>query len=125
MTFAVEVHASVRIAGLDRGALEKVFFGMGNVLCDAEAEVADLLDHAVSVDLGEKLVTIDVTARGKTINEADTLAKAAVLLAMKATGGAPANAAQLRKFALDDSSRVVDALAAHDVDVVSNELALA
>ena len=124
MTLAVEVRAIVHIPSLDRDALTNVFFGMGDVLTDVEAEVADVLDHAVSVDLGRNIVTIDVTARGDSIENADTLAKSAVLLAMKATGGSPSSADVLRRFALSGSS-VVEELAEHDVDIVSRELVLA
>ncbi|MEN0023223.1 MAG: hypothetical protein AAGC61_08065 [Microbacterium sp.] len=123
MTLAVEVRANVHISGLDRGELEAVFFGMGDVLSDIEDEMPEVLDHAVSVDLGRKRVTIEVTAKGSTVEEADTLAKAAVLMAMKATGGAPASAEHLRQFALSGSS-VVEELAANDVIVESNELVL-
>lgn len=124
MTLAVEVRANIHIPDLDRDALERVFFGMGDVLTDIEGEAHEVLDHAVSIDLGRKLVTIEVTARGVTIDEADAMAKAAVLLAMRATGGAAATADQLRQFALGGSS-VVDELAARDIDVVSRELVLA
>lgn len=124
MALAVEVLARVHISGLDREALTNVFFGMGDVLSDVEDEVSDVLDHAVSIDLGRKLIQIEVTARGASVEEADTLAKACVLVAVKATGGSPANADQLRQFALSGTS-VVDELAAHDIDITSHELVLA
>ncbi|GEC76437.1 hypothetical protein [Microbacterium maritypicum] len=124
MTIAVEVRANIQIPDLDRDALEKVFFGMGDVLTDLEDEVPEVLDHAVSIDLGRKLVTIEVTARGASVDEADSMAKAAVLLAMRATGGAAATAEQLRQFAVGGSS-IVEELAARDVDLVSHQLELA
>lgn len=124
MTIAVEVRANIQIPDLERDALEKIFFGMGDVLTDLEDEVPEVLDHAVSIDLGRKLVTIEVTARGASVDEADSMAKAAVLLAMRATGGAAATAEQLRQFAVGGSS-IVEELAARDVDVVSHELELA
>jgi hypothetical protein len=124
MTLAVEVRAHIHIPDLDRDALQTVFFGMGDVLTDLEQEVPEVLDHAVSIDLGRKLVTIEVTARGTSIDDADAMAKAAVLLAMRATGGAAATAEQLRQFAVGGAS-VVEELAARDIEVVSRELELA
>lgn len=125
MTTAVEVHAYIEIEEIEREALSEVFFAMGEVLVNLENEVDGVIDHAVSVDLGAKSLEIEVTTRGETLDDADSVGRAAILFAMAATGGRPADADQLMNFIRSGGAQEVDLLApSNSLNVSVKELVL-
>jgi imidazole glycerol phosphate synthase subunit HisF len=90
MTVLVGVSARITIAEIEREDLTAVFHGMGEVFTELEDTRSEILDHAVSVDLGARSLEIEVTAEGETPEAADLAGRAAVLVAMLKTGGRPA-----------------------------------
>lgn len=110
------------VRNLDRPNLERLFHQIGAELASVEDAQVGLLDNAVSIDLGAGSLEIDVTTEADTPEQAETIAKAAILYALEETGGSPANEDEFKGFIESSgASAAAEKFAEFGLEVTSRE----
>lgn len=84
---AIDYRCTLEVLAVSSTELESVCGSIMDALMDIEAGGNGTMDAAVSVDLGTKLVDIELIARADTYAAAEALADSTVRAAIHAAGG--------------------------------------